>query len=57
MGVQYGCDTEYDGRRGPEDLDAGSLSVEVADGRSFKCADYGGHMPRCSHWHYCWMRQ
>jgi hypothetical protein len=48
MGIPCGCGAGYNEHRGPDVLDAGSPSVKVADERSLKRADYGGHVPRCS---------
>jgi hypothetical protein len=39
---------------GPNVLNADSLSVEVADGGSLKRARYGGCLPWCRRWHWCW---
>jgi hypothetical protein len=49
---------EDDRHQGPNVLDAGSLSVEVADGGSLERADCGGRLPwshrRCWWCHQCW---
>jgi hypothetical protein len=48
--VLGGRDVEDDGHRGPDVLDADSLSVYVADGGSLKRANCGGRLPWCCHW-------